>query len=308
MIRTLKNLLGLAQREDATTGELTPSLPAAEAELAAAQDAQTAAEKAYRGALLTADEAGLHKLDAARREAGMRIDQATALVEALRDRLADARAREAEAARIMRFEEARQQADDAAAALGEWYPKLAGDLVALLTVVAQAEQLVEAANAARPEGTEAIPGVEGRVRNRPGQPEEIVGTVAIARWVRVGQIRPGSFDQSAVRATGNGRGRIQVEGLPLSEGHEVELRQFREEQYFPADYGRSPDRLAERLVLPGLRFGEAAFYQPVDRPHQGFIRPGDVLARLAALRAQAPQGAPQQAVDMRLVPENNQPV
>ncbi|MGH1574287.1 hypothetical protein ACRAWG_31155 [Methylobacterium sp. P31] len=47
----------------------------------------------------------------------------------------------------MPFEEARQQADDAAAALAECYPKLAEDLVNLLTVVAQAERLVQAANA-----------------------------------------------------------------------------------------------------------------------------------------------------------------
>jgi hypothetical protein len=308
MIRALKNLFGLAQREDATTGELAPSLPAAEAELAAAQAAQAAAEEAYRGALLTADEAGLLQLDAARREAGVRIDRATALIDALRGRLADAQAREAEAARVMRFQEASREADDAAAALGELYPKLAGDLVALLMVVARADQLVQAANADRPEGTAAIPGVEARVRNRPGEPEEIVGEVTVERWVRVGQIRPGTFDQGEVRAAGNGRGMIPIEGHPLREGHEVELRRFTEQKYIPADYGSVPDRLAERLMLPGLRFGEAAYYQPVDRPHQGTIRPADVLARIAALRVQAPRGEPMRAVETRLLPADEQPV
>ncbi|SFI85211.1 hypothetical protein [Methylobacterium brachiatum] len=308
MIRALKSLFGLAQREDATTGELAPSLPAAEAELAAAQAAQTAAEEAYRGALLTADEAGLLQLDAARREAGVRIDRATALIDALRARLADAQAREAEAARVMRFQEASREADDAAAALGELYPKLAGDLVALLMVVARADQLVQAANADRPEGTEAIPGVERRVRSRPGSPEEVLDEVRVERWVQVGQIRPGSFDQDEVYATGNGRGRIPVRGLPISEGHEVELRWFTEQYFFPADHGAAPEGLAERLVLPGFRQGDADFFQPVERPYQGTVQPRDVLSRIAKLRAKAPRGAPQQAVEGRLVPANVEPV
>lgn len=208
MVKSIKGILGLALREDATTGELAPSLPAAKAELAVAQAAHTAAEEAYRAALLTADEAGLQQLESARRKVSVRIDRATALVEALRQRLADADAREAEAARVMRFEEARQQADDAAAALAEWYPRLCEDLTNLLMVVAQAEQLVQAANAERPQGAAPLPSVEGRVRNRPGTPEEIISEVEVERWVRVGQIKPGSFDQEEVRATGNGRGVI----------------------------------------------------------------------------------------------------
>ena len=82
MLKTLKALLGLAQREDATTGELVPSLPAAEAELAAAQQAQADAEQAYNGSLLGGSEAETIRLDVARREAAVRIDRATALIEA----------------------------------------------------------------------------------------------------------------------------------------------------------------------------------------------------------------------------------
>ncbi len=308
MIRALKNLLGLAQREDATVAELTPSLPTAETELVAAQAAQAAAEEAYRAALLTANETALLQLDAARREATVRIDRAMALVGALRERLADAQAREAEAARVMRFEEARKQADDAAAALAEWYPKLASDLVALLTVVAQAEQLVQAANAERPEGTEAIPPVERRVRSRPGTPEELVHSEQVELWVQVGQTRPGSFKQDAVRATGGGRGRLPIAGHPLNEGREMELRRFTEKRFFPADHGTAPDRLAERLVLPGFREGEADFYRPVERPFEGTVQPADVLSQIAKLRAQPRRAVPQQAVQTRLIPENTEPV
>lgn len=308
MIRAIKHLLGLAAREDAGTDELAPSLPAAEAELAAAQVAQTEAEAAYRASLLTPDEAASNRLDVARREAGVRIERATALIEALRQRLNNAQAREAEAARVLRYEEARQRADDAAAALNEFYPQMAEDLVKLLVVVAEADQMVQAANADRPNGADAIAPVENRVRSLFGSPEEVVHREAIERWVHVGQVLPGSFDQAAVRATGGGRGRLPVQGLPLNDGRQMELRPFVEERFFPADFGASPDRLAERLVLPGFRHGDADFFRPVDRPHQGTVQPGDVLARIAMLRAQAPQGAPQVAVQTRLIPEITEPV
>ena len=308
MIRTLKHLLGLLAREDATTAELAPSLPAAEAELMAAQVAQKEAEAAFRASLLSPDEVASNKLDVARREAGVRIERATAMIEALRQRLADAQAREAEAGRVMRFEEARQQADDAAAALEEWYPKLAGDLVSLLTGVAQAEELVRAANADRPKGMEALISVERRVRSRPGTPEEIVHTGQVDLWVQAGQSRPGSFNQDAVRSTGGGRGMLPIPGHPLNEGREMELRRFTEERFFPVDHGTAPEGLAERLVLPGFRQGEADFFRPVERPYQGTVTPADVLARIAMLRAQPKQGIPQQAVQTRLIPENGEPV
>ncbi|XYD10152.1 hypothetical protein R1A27_06465 [Methylobacterium sp. NMS12] len=185
---------------------------------------------------------------------------------------------------------------------------MAEDLVKLLAVVAEAEQLVQAANADRPQGTEAIPSVERRVRSRPGIPEEIVHTGQVELWVHVGQIRPGSFNQDAVRATGGGRGRLPIAGHPLNEGREMELRRFTEERFFPADHGTAPDRLAERLVLPGFREGEADFYRPVERPFQGVVQPADVLSQIAKLRAQPRKAAPQQAVQTRLIPENTEPV
>lgn len=303
MIRALRNLLGLAQREDATVGELAPSLPAAEAELVAAQAALAEAKQAYRSALLTADETAHSQLDAARREAIRRLHRAKALVAALRERLADAQAREAEVARVTRYEEARQQADDAAAALREWYPKLAEDLTNLLIVVAQAEQLVLEANADLPAGMDAIQNVEGRVRDRPGAPEEIVSEVEVERWVRVGQILPGTFAQDDVHETGNGRGLISLRGLPRNQGHEVELRKFNLQHYQANDFGYSADRLASKLVLPGLRHDDAAFYKPMQAP-----KPHEVLARINELRAQAPAVDRVRPVENRLVPADKTPV
>ncbi|MCJ2016951.1 hypothetical protein MKK84_05845 [Methylobacterium sp. E-065] len=303
MIRALKNLLGLAQREDATTAELAPSLPAAEAEVAAAQAALAAAKQAYRSSLLTADDTVHSRLDDARREAIRRLHKANALVAALRERLAEAQVREAEVARVTRYEEARQQADDAANALAEWYPRLAEDLTNLLIVVAQAEQLVMDANADLPKGMEAIQAVEGRVRDRPGAPEEIVSEVEVERWVRVGQILPGTFDQDEVHISSNGRGLISLRGMPVNQSYEVELRRFTLQQYRGNDFGYSTDKLASKIVLPGLQHDTAAFYKPLHLP-----KPADVLARIAELRAQPTHKEHVRAIESRLVPADKSPV
>lgn len=303
MIRALKALFGLAQREDATTAELAPSLPAAEAELAAAQAAMAAAKEAFGASLLQPDETKSQQLDAAHSAAFVRVQRAQALVAALLERLADAQAREAEVARVERYEQARQQADDAAGALREWYPKLAEDLTNLLVAIAQAEQLVQEANADLPQGMEAIQNVEGRVRDRHSAPEEIISEVEVERWVRVGQILPGTFDQEEVRATGNGRGLIALRGMPLNQGYEVELRRFTQQHYQGNDFGYAADRLASKLVLPGLRHDDAAFYNPLHRP-----QPGEVLARIAELRAQCPQAERVRPVESRLVPADKTPV
>ncbi len=70
MIKALRSIFNLAIRDDAVASELAPSLPVAEAELAAAREAQAAAEAAYRAQLLTADEAALRRLVEARTDAG----------------------------------------------------------------------------------------------------------------------------------------------------------------------------------------------------------------------------------------------
>ncbi|MCJ2102707.1 hypothetical protein [Methylobacterium sp. E-046] len=163
----MKHLFEMALREDATMAELAPSLPASEAELAAAEAARAVAEEAYRGALLSVDAAGQQQLDDARREAARRVERTTALVDTLRQRLSDAQAREAEAARVERYEAARQQADDAAAALAEMYPQLAQALVDLLKGVMQAEVEVLAVNEDLPKNAPRLTMIERRIRDTP---------------------------------------------------------------------------------------------------------------------------------------------
>jgi hypothetical protein len=285
MIRALKNLLGLAQREDATSGELLPSLPAAEAELAAAREAQAAAVAAYRAGLLSADEAALRQLDMACRDAEVRLDRAKALVEALRERLAEAREREAEAERVAMYQAARAQADDARKALIEFYPALAEDIVKLMELVARAEVEVEAANADLPRGAEPLAAVEHPARDVPAEADEVLSEVEVRRWVAVGNVKPGTFDQANVYKTGPGRGVIRIEGVPVNECTQCELRTFTERHFRRGATHRSAYRLAEKISLPG--FGAADPY--IWKPMGSLSKPGEIIRQVEALRYARPE-------------------
>lgn len=285
MIRALKALLGLAQREDATTDELAPSLPAAEDELSAAREAQAAAEAAYRAGLLTADEKGLQQLDGARRDAGMRVERAEALVDALRERLVEAREREAEAERVAVYQAAQRQADDARQALAEVYPQLAGDLVRVIELVARAEIEVEAANADLPRNAEPLTSVEHTARDIPAEADEVLSEVEVKRWVAVGNVKPGTFDQGNVYKTGPGRGVIRIEGVPVNECTQVELRTFTERRFQRGRGHISAYRLAEKISLPGFLASDPYVW----RPMSSLSKPGEVIRQVEALRYARPE-------------------
>ncbi|APT31386.1 hypothetical protein MCBMB27_02095 [Methylobacterium phyllosphaerae] len=286
MIRALKALLGLAQREDATADELAPSLPAAEAELSAAREAQAAAEAAYRAGLLTADEKAPQLLDGARRDAGMRVERAEALVETLRERLAEAQDREAEAERVAVYQAARAEADDARRALAELYPQLAADLVQLMELVARAEVEVEAANADLPRGVEPLAGVEHPARDVPAEADEVLSEVEVKRWVAVGNVKPGTFEQGNVYKTGPGRGVIRIEGVPVNECTQVELRTFTERRFQRGRGHISAYRLAEKISLPGFLASDPYVW----RPMSSLSKPGEVIGQVEALRYARPGG------------------
>jgi hypothetical protein len=292
MLKGLKALLGLAGREDATSDELAPSLPEAEAELAAALAAQADAEAAYRAALIKGNEAEEDQADAERQAIDKRIVRAKILIETLRECLAEAQERELEAERVERYEAARRQGDEAGDALRVLYPQFAGGIVELLRAVAEAEIAVKAANGDLPRGAAPLAGVENRVRNFPGFPDEVLSETHVERWVRIGQILPGNFDQGEVRPTEGNRGTLRVRGLPANEGYGVELRQFIQRELFPATFSGGTDSLALGVSLPGFMEGEPKLFEPIERPYQGGLHPAHVLEKIAGLRAVAPRGDP----------------
>ncbi|MDP4024042.1 hypothetical protein Q8W71_15540 [Methylobacterium sp. NEAU 140] len=308
MKRLLKNLFALAGREDATVLEIGPGLPEAEAELAAAHERQQAAEATYKAGLLSVDEAGLLALDTARRDANVKVDRAEALVAALKERLAAAQAREAEAERVARHEAARRQADDAAAALSEMYAHLATGIVDLIEGIARAEAAVQAANADLPRGAEKIPGVERRIRSSPVFPEELLSESFEDRWVLVGQVRPGEFDQDRVVTSTRDRGLLPTPGFPNGQGRPVERRRFRVQKFLPAIGGEPANALASSVRLPGLLHGDATLFEPVERDAHGLLDPVYVLRAIEKRRRVAPRGEPTRAVNERLIPLDATPV
>lgn len=300
MIKNLiKTLVSLAGRDDATTGELAPSLPQAEAELSAAREAQATAEADYKANLLTADDVAMRRLVEARSDAGVRVDRAIALVEALRERLVVAEAREAEVARMVAYEAAVAEADAARHALAERYPVLARELVRLMETVARAELTVGRVNADLPQGAAAIERVEASVRDVPAVPERIVSEIPVERWVDEGRVMPGPFPQDLVRETERGRGIIRNNSLQISGQTQVELRPFTEQRFYAALGRRWANDLARGLALPGLRADEPDLW----RPAEGMIRPAEVLHRIAASRSAEPTLAPRAEVKVRLVPD-----
>jgi hypothetical protein len=308
MLKGLKALLGLAGREDASSDELAPSLPAAEAELAAAREARDNAEAAYRASLLRGDEAEDKRLDADRQEAGRRIDRATALIEVLRQKLAEAEAREAEVARVQRYEEAKRKAAEGYQALA-LYAQAAEDVASILRVVAEAEDAVFRANLDLPQGVERLLGVEASARNTSARAEVLAAEVEVERWVEVGSVLPGKFLQDDVLETGPGRGIIRRPGAYADDCVQVELRRFVERTVVPRSDDRRPPRLVEELVLPGFLAGEPAFATPIVRPFDGVLRPGDVLGHLSQLQAKRNAAAVTQDQPVkRLTPLNMRPV
>ena len=283
MMKTIRNLLGLAQREDATSGELAPSLPAAEAELAAAQEAAAAADAAYRTAMLTADNVALRKLRDDCTDAAIRIDRANELIKVLRERFSDAQAREEQARRVEVYQAAKRQAEEARSALIEMYPAFAGGLADLLRGVAEAEIAVANANADAnlPRGAAPLQGVEHTVRDDVGTPEEILSEEDVVIWCRPGDLRHDSVGQEYVRFTGNRRGYVQSSNGPAE--HLVP-RTFTVTRYIPAYSADAPYALATTLNLPGLKAGDPAYFRPLD-PRYDTLGPDKVLTRLAEGRS-----------------------
>lgn len=119
-------------------------------------------------------DAALDAHDAKIRKAERAIERAVALQAKLLNEIAAAEAEEEQARRTEVFEAARIARDDAAKAIRKEYLAAASKIVALLTKVEDARQLVAAANQQLPQGCDPIPDPETFRSRRPdrGPPNE----------------------------------------------------------------------------------------------------------------------------------------
>ncbi len=260
MLKLLKGLLGVVQRDDLTAADITTSLAQADAEVTAAANGLEAAEKAYRDGLLVVEDDALARLDAARTTARLRADRANAVRAALGEKQVAAAAREDEARRQAAYDAAATQAAEARAILVTLYPGVAADLVKIITAVASAEAAVAAVNADLPEGAPKILPVEGTVRNA-GRGRTLASTRIVHLWCRKGERMPGSLDQARVETDAAGNGFLRPSR------HQVEYlirRKFREIVY-EEDSGWYATPLAETVNLPGLTRRSMPFWRPMSQ-------------------------------------------
>lgn len=282
--------------------KMAPSVAALEQLEVDAQKAVEAAraklaelEQGRVAAVLGGDQARLEHRERARTAEDDLKDAEVALA-AIMKRLEQAREEAQEAERKQRYTEAQAKRDDAVQALRTNYPRLAAELADLLRQIAEADALVERANAALPNGAAPLPEVEN-VRDKAYTPEKIVGERTLVRWCFPGATSP--LPESAkIRDDGNGRGMLIRSG---GFDAEVHLQPFLEQKFRRAHVGEMGPRL-RTMTLPGLHVTDAPHWEGGHTWQEG----ADVLRRLATpVPASAPEAdAP---VEVRLIPMPVQP-
>lgn len=270
MSKLLNKLLGKQ-----SSGDIAAAITKAQAELAQAEAAVTAAEEQYDANLLTADKKALRALLDAKTEANIDVDQARARAHRLeRDHEA---AVEAEAAdqRQRRYDDAKAASDAAEKRLRREYPKLATGIRELLAEVAAAPLAIDEANADRPEGAPPLLDPDYS-RSQHQLYREVLGEDVVEMWTEIDGARPIRDElQRHVRAheknrRGMMRDRSDSTENPLrygvvqtEHGHlEVVLKRFRRTKILPDQAGYLTGPLACEVVLPALDASGTPFWRP----------------------------------------------
>ena len=197
------------------------------------------------------------------------------------------------------YESARAEAEAAAADLAKTYPKLSGDLLALLGRLARAQQAVALVNDQLPDGVAPLVDPEMVARGAAGLPREVISDREVEAWSRMDLDTPLDEPfQSQIYDVGEGWGkRGQYEGGDLSMGEAqalYRLRRFRRVEYRDAVVGELPAPLASSIYLPNIRGTGAAWGEAWGhRSNTSLIGPFGgadhvaVLSRLAEMDSEA---------------------
>lgn len=277
MFKTLRSLIGVHHKGDATVAEIETALAGAHAEISAAEHARAEAVAAYKAGLLALEDEQAQRLVADREAAELRRDRALALVEALTEKLTSTRAAEEQAGRRAAYEAADKAQAAAVKVLAADYPRHARALAELLRVVAEADALAEVANADLPDGADRLLSVEGRVRREPDMPARIASDEAFSAWCYSSGQHVHADDQGTLTPNSDGRTGTWKPfggGTPVP----VSLRRFRRVVTLPEAPGRDIASLAATLNLPPLRATSMPYW-----PAGGADGPRGILARLAEL-------------------------
>lgn len=274
-----------------------PDAPPSAATIAAAIDVIDAKAAEGRAALASAEDrradAVLHG-DAA---AGKVRHTLAAIADDLADlsaartrlvqRLADARAAEAEADRQAAFDRATKMRDAAAKSVASRYPRLRRELLALIREVAEADAVADAVNRELPAGAAPIDAVEA-FRDRPALAEKVVATVVSERWVARPEHGGGAVDTASKGFVDNGDGTAtfvrREPGSAFSRTGVADRITTTTQTLLPWAPGMPADRLAT-MRLPAMRLHDTAY----DLTGRFSIDASDILAALDQAAAEKPE-------------------
>lgn len=274
----VRRLLG-SKRSPAASG-IREVLADAEAQLAKAMAERAKIEARRPEAVLAgeAERAGLHiqLANIVELEADL-----NSVILNLTERLHDAEAAEESARRQAGYRAASKARDHAAQAIREKYPTAAETILEILEAAAKADLLVDAANAALPEGAEILESVEIAARHAPYLPRQVVKSSEVELWSMPGSVTPLSeaLAKTVQIEAQTGRGflrdaySVSMPDFDPATAHRhtgrrgetrtsvryVERRKFIRREVLDPVVGATPEALRS-IVLPGLTGGDAPYW------------------------------------------------
>lgn len=205
--------------------------------------------------LRAGDQVAIDANDEAQRAARQAADRADERIAVLAADLQNAEAQARVAQQQLLDNEASQAAQDAANELHRLWRQFVPRVRAAMRSVALADQLVKAANRGRTSG-EPVTGVEARARLRPARPVKVLSEKKVFLWTfaETGAVITAAETIAKIEDLGRNRGRIERG----TSGHsDVVRKEFLERIFVPATREDMPRPLAQTLVIPGLRAGDA---------------------------------------------------
>jgi hypothetical protein len=294
-------ILGRAAAPASSAGVRAELTKAEEAAETARTDLEEA-KRAYAGSLLAVDPAETARARQAVTDAEVAVDRAEALTVALRARF--------EAECEVEAEEDRRQAYDAAAAaqakatrrLERDYPRLAREIVDLLSDLARAELKVLDANEDLPAGAAPIQSPEATIRFGAPLPAQALDERVESEWhYAPGQTLDGPVEHYLVREIKPRHPGARIGSLERRYDRGGATREFivvkrrrRVQTFLPALPAGPVDPLAVGVRLPGLDYGEPDYWRGAGASHVVSADPAfgaaDVLAHAEALAAERANG------------------
>ncbi|MET3891065.1 multidrug efflux pump subunit AcrA (membrane-fusion protein) [Bosea sp. OAE506] len=308
MLATIRKMLTSAPHAPPSAATIAAAIDHLDVKMVEARAALAAADDRRADAVLLGDAAAADVRQTITALAENLTDL-TAARDRLVERLASARAAEAEVERQARYDAAKAAAEAASKALRSKYTPAIATLRSLLRQLETAQALAEAANADLPEGAAPIGDPEIAVRGIPWQHAEVISETKVERWVQSGgdpRFPVSIEDEAKLKVTGTDRAVMMVQ-RPIG-GGSVEHTSIPYERVKLIEIVKRPGvggQVAPQmrdLHLPGLRLSDGTYSPPgYFAGHAAIIALLDEAERPVSAAAAA-VNAPEPVTEYRAVP------